>query len=255
MNNEIIKFFKSINFDFKLLEKYDKIYCLVSGGLDSTLLYMTIKSIYPEKIFPVNCWSPYENNKTLDEISEDPKFIEIRPLPKDPLNYGKILKESFMRLPEANELRKQKLYQKKIFPCCYHIKHKVFFKDRAFMTKNHVIISGIKRGDGTQRRIWLTMLSQGREPCNQSNGEPTFFHRHKGGQNYCYPFRDYTKRELPEAIEDEIYKAYPFTEHSGCSICPVLVLFNLKKEGKRYKQSIDYAIKLGVYPFNNQKIL
>ncbi len=241
MTEILINFFKSINFDFKLLEKYDKIYCLVSGGMDSTLLYITLKSIFPEKTFPVNCWSTYENNKTLDEISEDPKFIEIRPLHNDPLNYGKILKESFMKLPEDYELKKQKIYHKKIFPCCYHIKHKIFFKDRAFMTKNHVIISGIKRGDGTQRRIWLTQLSQGREPRNQSNGKPTFFHKHLGGQNYCYPYRDYTKRELPDDIMDEIYKEYPDCDHSGCAICPILVLFNIKNEKERYKKSIDYA--------------
>ena len=135
---------------------------------------------------------------------------------------------------------------KKIFPCCYYIKHKAFMNDKQFQEENTVVISGIKRGDGTQRRIWLTQLSQGREPCNQSDGKPTFFHKHKKGQLYCYPFRDYKWRELPDICISRLRKKYPKLNHSGCSICPVLVLFNLKKESKRYKQSIEYAAKLGL---------
>ena len=82
----------------------------------------------------------------------------------------------------------------------------------------------------------------------EGKAKPSFFHKHKSGQLYCYPFRDYTKRELPSKVIEKLRRKYPNLDHSGCHICPVLVLFNLKGEGKRYTQSVKYAQKLGVYP-------
>jgi len=252
-------------------KNFDKIYVLISGGIDSTYLYELFKKEHGNKVYPVNCYNPYETSKTLTLISKDPNFIEIKPDKK--YNYGKILKESFLKLPEArsllviqrqyrkmiNKLYKEgkieesiykkeigkQYYHKKIFPCCYHIKHKSFLENKLFKVPNTVVISGIKRGDGTQRRIWLTQLSKGQEPRNQSKGNPTFFHKHLGGQLYCYPFRDYTVRELPNICIKNLRKKYPYLDHSGCEMCPVLVLFDLKKE-RRYKKSFEYAQKLGV---------
>jgi hypothetical protein len=226
------------------LKNFDKIFVLVSGGIDSTYLYEKLKKGYGNKVYPVNCFNPYETSPTLSKISEDSNFIQIKP--KEKYNYGEIIKEAFLKLPEARELKKQGKYSKKIFPCCYYIKHKAFLNDKQFQEDNTVVISGIKRGDGTQRRIWLTQLSQGREPCNQSEGKPTFFHKHKGGQLYYYPFRDYKWRELPDICIRRLRKKYPNLQHSGCQICPVLVLFNLTDEKERYIKSIEYANKLGL---------
>jgi len=225
------------------LEQFDKIYILVSGGIDSTYLYEKLKRFYKEKIYPVNCFNPYEQNKTLKQIAKDPNFIQIKS--KGSLNYGEILKEAFMNLPKAYKLKKEKKYHKKIFPCCYHIKHKHFLKQTQFKEDNVVIISGIKRGDGKQRRIWLTQMSKGTHARN-SNGEATFFHRHLTGMLYCYPFRDYNHYELSDISIRRLKKKYPKIKHSGCSICPVLVLFNLINEGIRYYNSVNYAQKLGV---------
>lgn len=228
--------------------EFNKIYVLVSGGIDSTYLYEHFKKRYGAKVYPLNCFNPYEQSKTLTQISKDPNFIQIKP--KEKYKYGDILKASFMNIPHAFNLKKQGKYHKKIFPCCYYIKHKAFMNDPLFQEENTVVISGIKRGDGTQRRIWLTQLSQGREPCNQSCGSPTFFHRHKKGQLYCYPFRDYVYRELPLTILKRLRSKYPHLDHSGCAICPVLVLFprscTTENDMKRYKRSLEYASTLGV---------
>lgn len=247
------------------LKNFDKIFVLVSGGIDSTYLYEKLKKSYGEKIYPVNCFNPFETSKTLNLISKDPNFISIKPDEK--YNYGKILKESFLKLPEARELRNAKpksKYHKKIFPCCYHIKHKAFLDDPLFQEPNTIVISGIKRGDGKHRRIWLTQMANGTNSNNihatafgirkfkrytkkiALDGKPTFFHRHNRGQLYCYPYRDYKWRELPDICIRRLRKKYPELNHSGCSICPVLVLFDLKNEGERYIQSIKYASKLGI---------
>lgn len=228
----------------KHLSKFKKIYVLVSGGFDSTYLYEKLKKAYGDKIYPVNCFSPYETSDALDKIAEDPNFIQIKP--DEDYNYGEILKEAFLKLPDARELKEEGKYHKKIFPCCYFIKHKAFLNDPLFKETNTVVISGIKQGDGTQRRIFLLQLSRGEEPRNQSGGKPTFYHRHLGGQLYCYPFRDYKWKELPDICKRNLRRKYPNISHSGCKICPVLVLFNIKKEGERYKRSVEYAKKLGV---------
>ena len=259
-----------MSINFKNFNEFDKIFVLVSGGIDSTYLYELFKKQFNNKVFPVNCYNPFEQSKTLTQISKESNFIQIKPDKK--YNYQKILKESFLKIPEANSLRiiqkkyrklikelyqqekitksiynkeiKKEYYHKKIFPCCYYIKHKAFLNDKLFQTPNTVVISGIKRGDGTQRRIFLTLMKKGTFKSLNPK-KPSFFLKHKTKQLYCYPFRDYTIRELPKITINKLKKKYPNITHSGCSICPVLVLFNIKKEN-RYKASLNYAQKLKI---------
>jgi len=223
-------------FDFSELERFRKIFILVSGGIDSTYLYELIKEIYPSKAFPVNCLNPYETSETLNLISRQPNFISIKP--DNFLMAKKKLIESFLKLPDAFELKRRNKYHKKIFPCCYYLKHKMFLKNSLFQEPDTVVISGIKFGDGKQRRIWLSLLKR----------RDVFFHTHKTGQRYCYPFRDYTRRELPTEIIMKLRKIYPNIKHSGCRICPILILFNIKDEGKRYWDSVRFANRILKYP-------
>jgi len=221
--------------NFECLKDFNKIYVLVSGGFDSTYLYEKIKSLYPEKTYPVNCYNPYEWNDTLKRIEQnDTNFIKILPG-----NYKDVIKQSFLKLPLAYKLKEQKKYTKNIFSCCRVLKHKQFKKDPRFIEPNTVVVSGIKFGDGKQRRIWLSQLKN----------KDTFFHKHINGMLYYYPYRDYYKYELPDEIKDQLYKKYPKITHSGCSLCPILVLFNIISETDRYDKSLQYANKLGVLPY------
>jgi hypothetical protein len=259
-------YFKTINFDAKVLDRYDFLYVLVSGGFDSTLLYEFVKYHYPDNTIPVNCWNPYENSKTLQQITKDPKFTSVRPK-KGSFKYGKTLKESFLKLPEAYVRQIDKNsppYHKKFFPCCYHIKHKDFDRLPQFKESGSVVISGIKRGDGMQRRIWLTQMSRGTNPRNLHatkwkvkkykretrriplNGKPTFFHEQKNGIFKCYPYRDHVQRELSMEIQNILWYKYPHLDTSGCQVCPILILFNLVGEKDRFKKSANYANNLGV---------
>ena len=258
------------NTNFK---EFNKIFVLVSGGIDSTYLYELFKKeelkrnkyhfkhqvnlfnlpfelLYHSKIYPTNCFNPYETSHALTQISRDKNYIQITPGKK--YNYGEILRESFLKLPEARKLKKNKRYFKQVFPCCYYIKHKSFLNDPQFKEPNTVVISGIKAGDGQRRGLFLRELRLGYRKISHSkndncydNGNSTFFHRHRGGQLYCYPFRDYRKRELPDIIIKRLRIKYPTLDHSGCYLCPVLVLFNLKYT-KNFKRSYEYAHKLGV---------
>ena len=228
------------------LNKFDKIFVLVSGGFDSTYLYEKFKKLFGDKVYPVNCFNPFEISDTLEKISKDTNYIQIKPDKK--YNYKDILREAFLSLPKGRELVKKKTYSKKsAFGCCYYIKHRGFLNNPIFKEENTVVISGIKRGDGKQRRIFLTQLRKGTfKSLKEKKG--TFFLKHKTGELYCYPFRDYNKRELPNITKRRLWKKYPNLSHSGCEICPVLVLFDLKEEKVRYWKSIKYAKQLGVYP-------
>jgi len=239
-------------FDFTSLNQYKKIFCLVSGGIDSTYLFEMIKqSIDLSKIFPTNCFNPFESSTTLNTIKQNTNFISIKP--DSEYNYGQILKNAFLNLPKSFQMRK---YSKKVFECCYYIKHKAFMNNPIFSESNSVVISGIKYNDGMQRRMFLKSLIDGKE---RSKGVkilnfPTFYHIHKNGQNYCYPFRDYLNKDLPVDIVAELRNTYPNLTHSGCSICPVLLRFEkriLKSKEPfdliRLNTSIEYAKRLNVY--------
>ena len=67
----------------------------------------------------------------------------------------------------------------------------------------------------------------------------TFEHKHKWGANYVYPFRDYRKRDFPKKINSYLEEKFPKISHSGCYICPVLIVFNLKK-ASNYNSSLKY---------------
>ena len=125
------------NFNFAELNKFDKIFVLVSGGIDSTYLLEIIKQYCDKnKIFPVNCFNPFEESTTLNIIKLEKNFISINH--NEEFNYGKILNNAFMKLPES---RKMKVYSKKVFECCYYIKHKAFMNNPLFSEKNTVVIS------------------------------------------------------------------------------------------------------------------
>jgi len=183
-------FFSSINFDINLLENFQKIFVLVSGGIDSTLLYEYIFYHYPEKTYPVNAFNPYEVSDTLKVLRKKPRYIEIKT--SGEYNYAEVLKNAFLKIPEARKQLRTGNYGKKIFGCCYIIKHKAFLRDNLFKQDGTVIISGIKAGDGTQRRLWLHRLREGgKQGLHVPKTQVGFFHKHDGGQLYCYPFRDY----------------------------------------------------------------
>jgi hypothetical protein len=270
MNKEDSQYFKkldnyikSVNFNSEIIEQFERIYVLVSGGIDSTLLYDYFKFLFPKKTIPLNCFNPFEANDTLKEISKDTEYIEIKPLEK--INYGKILQESFLKLNEASKLRDENKYNKKVFPCCYYIKHKEFLKQDYLKNENYCIISGIRHGEGRQRGIFLSQMRN--NPFKIDEIHPyeleykkeskeifyscdntyigKFIHVHKTGLTYVYPLRDSLKKNLPKNILKTLKDKYVNLDHSGCSICPIILLFDLQEDAKKiFKTSIKYLKKL-----------
>ena len=244
------------NFDFTKLGKFRKIYVLVSGGIDSTYLLEKITKIYPDKSYAVNCFNPMEGNKILKEIErQTEKYVSIKP--NVDYNLSDVIKNAFKSIPEAIKLKKKGKYHKKVFGCCRILKHDMFKKDPRFSEPGTVVVTGIKHGDGSQRAAFLSMLRNGKLIIGTSNTvnnyrangwdftpKPTFFHKHTWGATYCYPFRDYYYRELPEDIIEELKEKYNNIGHNGCYVCPVLVVFKIKSEGERYRKSLEYYRKV-----------
>ena len=240
------QFFKSIHFDINTLKDFNKIYVLISGGFDSTLLADFVHAHYPTKTYFVNCWNPYEQSPTLQEFQGRANFIQVKP--KGEFNYGAVLKQSFLNIPKALALKRKGKYHKKVFPCCYYIKHKAFFKDPMFLEPNTVVVSGIKFGDGQKRALYMNKLRNEGKKFEKDFGKKCdkvgFLHQHHKGQMFIYPYRDYTRRELPKDIKKRLTDSHPGIKHSGCSICPVLVVWGLRNEKSRYWKSMDYWNKL-----------
>jgi hypothetical protein len=224
---------------------------LVSGGIDSTYLFEIIDGMFHDKCYPINNWNPYEVNKTVKQIGMHPRFMETRPT----MIKG-VMRESFLKIPHARKLRKKGKYHKHVFPCCAKFKQDNFKKDREFSGDGTVIVSGVKAADSRRRFFWMKDLREGNSfnrPAGKKKRakdkkvnllqylrEPNFYHLHAWGGLYCYPFRDYDEREFPDEILAELREKYPDLKHSGCSICPILVMFDLKFEKERYPRSIKY---------------
>lgn len=261
------------NFNFEELNKFDKIYVLVSGGIDSTYLFEIIKQeCNIEKVYAVNCFNPFETNETLKQIAKYERFIQIKA--ENELDYAKVLNDSFRNIEKAIEMRKENRYSKSVFPCCKYIKHNAFKKHSLFREPNTVVISGIKPRDGMQRRLWLQYLRTGKRTTKYAHDiqAPTFYYRHAEGQLYCYPFRDYDIHgsiekikgtDYPKEVMDELYAKYPNLEHSGCYLCPVLVVFSDKmmkskktseRDRVRIEKSIRYYEELKKKIHNNFRI-
>lgn len=248
-------------FPLKQLDRFKKIYVLVSGGIDSTYLFELIREKYPNRTIPVNCVNIYESNPTLRKINQLYNVLQIKPNLKGK-KIRDVLIDAFKQIPKAKELRKNKKYNKKVFGCCKILKHEMFKKNPLFIEPGSVVISGIKRGDGQQRMAFLVQLMKGKEiigtsktPNNYTGGtNPTFFHKHKWGATYCYPFRDFKKRYLPDEIIEELMEKYPKLKSSGCFACPVLIVFQdlIEKRGSEDdKLTLNRSLKFLKYLEDN----
>jgi 3'-phosphoadenosine 5'-phosphosulfate sulfotransferase (PAPS reductase)/FAD synthetase len=150
------------------------------------------------------------------------------------------IKKSFLNIPKALELLDKGKYSKKVFPCCYYIKHKPF---ELWLRKDDhskdVVISSIRPGESHQRQIFLGTLRK----------QKTYFNYHRRFKiMYYYPLRDMKGIDVHRALQPG--QLFWNTEKSGCRVCPILALFNLTNEGERYIRTMRVLDNiLEKYPF------
>ena len=146
-----------------------------------------------------------------------------------------LVKESMKNVEYARQLANEGKYSKKsAFPCCEHLKINPFMdwlkqKDKI----NCCFILGIKLGDGWRRRKWLLDLIE--------NQEKFWFNRQKQTW-YYYPLRETVTKDVDMYLTKD--EKFWNIKSTGCKVCPILVTFNIEKEGKRYYRSLKLYNKL-----------
>jgi 3'-phosphoadenosine 5'-phosphosulfate sulfotransferase (PAPS reductase)/FAD synthetase len=155
------------------------------------------------------------------------KLIELKPN----CNVKEILTESFKNIDKAKLLLKNYEFSKKVFKCCYNLKEKPTREFYKSISKDSIVFLGIKKEDNKNRRIWLLRLEK----------KNTFIHYNKNKRIFIgYPLRDISNETIVDFINKSNFKVF----HSGCVICPILLLFNNKKDLKRYVYSKKFFLKI-----------
>ncbi len=230
------KFFEDVDYWM-----YEKIYCWVSGGKDSTVLALSLydnqdKLNAPVELVHTNTGLRLKTAEaTLHKLKKYTRFplIELAPtFPKKP----NLILESFKKLNQAEEAKKQGKYDRRIFPCCEELKHrpgKKFIKSIPIRQRErYIFLSAITQYESRRRAWFLLDLAKQNKYIIMNQKMHAFF---------GYPFRDL---RAPKKT-DKVLKEHGFddTRHSGCRICPILLLFDLHKiEPERWIKSQRYYL-------------
>jgi len=175
--------------------------------------------------------------QTIEKLKKavDFPFIELHSgYSRDELK--KILIESFKALSKAEEDLKNGKYDHRVFICHEKLKRSL---ERHFIQTipkpermNYVFLSAITKYKSSCKKEFLVGLAK--------RGTFTIWNKQMHA-NYCYPFRDFRSPEVTQ----HFLEAHGFgeTQHSGCRICPILLLFNLRKEDPaRWTQSKRFLL-------------
>jgi 3'-phosphoadenosine 5'-phosphosulfate sulfotransferase (PAPS reductase)/FAD synthetase len=219
--------------NLRILNRFNRIYVLVSGGKDST--YTVIKLL--KNSFLIK--SPIillHNNTTLQKNSaktilrifqgqiEDQYSIfyeEILVTDYIDKDTTKIVSESAINeMPKAIKLLEAGKYRKNVFSCCYWLKEKPF--EKWLQLEDHskdLFVLSIKPGDSSQRGLFLARIRK----------QKTFFWFNRRRRvMYWYPLRDTKQKTVDQVLLQD--KLFWQTRKSGCiGGCPVIKLFNKKK--------------------------
>ncbi|MCK5605226.1 hypothetical protein KAR91_25265 [Candidatus Pacearchaeota archaeon] len=207
---------------------FTRVYSWVSGGKDSTALSLALfeqqEQINAEIILiHINTGLRMKSAEdTITKLRKKTKFGYIE-LKADIPRKTDLLKESFAQLDKAREAKEQGNYNRRIFPCCDHLKHrpgKEFIKTIPKRERErYVFLSGITPQE-SRRRGWFL---NGLKVKNTYHIWNTKMHSF-----YSYPFRDL----YSTSVIDWFLSKHGFneTQHSGCVMCPILLLFNLEHE-------------------------
>jgi len=222
------------------INSFETIYCLVSGGYHSTASALLLKDYGFENVILLHNKTLLEMKssiKTLKLLQEKTNYEYIETIPDlKGETIWDILKRSFKQIPQMRKDVENGKYGHSNIECCNILKKypaKRFFK--TINKNNSVIISSICRFESNRRFQWL----------NQYKKENTFLHLKKKAGNvwYAYPFRDITSKKI--FLPYLKLKGFDKIRHSGCSICPILIIFKMYKED-RYYYSSKAAIRAGL---------
>lgn len=218
------------------ISQFETIYCLVSGGYHSTASALLLKDNDFENVILVHNKTFLEMRssvKTMQKLQDITKYpyIEIEPDLKGETVW-EIMKRSLQKIPEVREDIRNKKYDRSKFECCRKLKKAPGYK--FFRTKkNSVIIDSQCPFESNQRNHRLREIRE----------KDTWIREMKKGYIKAYPFRDFfsAKPFLPYLKN----KGFSKIKHSGCVICPILIVFKMYKE-ERYYNTLKAMARAGL---------
>jgi len=226
--------------DYSQLPRDRDVVFLASGGRDSTAMILDAhaKGIHGLMLCGDTGLNRKEARDTLNTLHE---------YTGNPLEFARyqgsqtiadILKESFLKIPEALErLKTSKSSPKNTFSCCYHLKHRPMDLHLAALDKESIVlVMGLKGYDGAlHRRYRMRQLRD----LNQ-------FHRLRQNKFlFYYPLRDCKDSDIAMILDEHDFNA---VKSSGCNVCPIFLVYQnmRKKDPMTWLRSVTFARSLGV---------
>ena len=226
--------------NYSQLPKDRDVVFLASGGRDSTA--MILEAYRPGISGLMLCGDTGLNRKEARDTLEALHKYTGNPLEfacyEGDRTASEILRESFLRIPEALErLKTSKSSPKNTFPCCYHLKHRPMDLHLAALDKESIVlVMGLKGYDGALHR---------RYRLKQLRDLGQFWRLRQNGFLYFYPLRDCKDSDIAMILDEH---GYGGVKSSGCNICPIFLVYQnmRKKDPKTWLRSVTFARRLGV---------
>ncbi len=221
------------------IKHFEKIYCLVSGGYHSTASALLLKDNGFENVILVHnktyleSRSSKETMKKLQKLTKYP-YIETEPDLKGETVW-EIMKRSFQKVSEVMEDRRNKKYDRKKFECCTKLKKDS--SDKFFAEEeNFVVIDSSCPYESNRRSFYARDL-------RNRNIYLRFLKKRKFWK--AYPFRDvYAEKYFLPYLKS---KGFHKVKHSGCVICPILIVWEIYNEN--YYNSLKAMERAGLPSF------
>lgn len=216
--------------------KFNKIIVLCSGGYESTAIAHYLSKISNKNQKLTLLW-----NNTLLSLELCRKniqkvklrynnYIELLPNLKNKSEKEFLLDLNKQSIEAIKLIKNGKKYSKHLFKCDKELKTKPFnkFLKELKNKDEYLIVSGLASYEGMQRRLRLIELMK-------LNTYTRFYITRK--INHLYPFRDLTTK-IDQKIVGRYLELNNYHKiHSGCSVCPIITLFNISDDKKRLEDS------------------
>jgi len=217
------------------IEQFDNKIILVSGGVDSTFVALEffkkkIKCSYLHNDTGLVMKSSRETLKKLYDYTKTNVTQFHVSKASDFVNVREVLDQSFENLSKVdNAIENENKYERKYFYCCTKLKKEPMKKycKKNFSPSDTILIRSDLPIENRQRYMRLAQLRK----------QETFIKYLKSyGFYYGFPLRDFQTKPKIKEINN--------IKSSGCSICPVVLLFRrFKEDPESYIRSKKYLLK------------
>ena len=218
------------------IKQFETIYCLISGGYHSTASALLLKDNGFENVILIHNKTYLESRSSKETMKKLQKLTKYSYIETEPDLKGEtvweIMKRSFQKIPEVIEDIQNKRYDRKKFECCTKLKKNS--GDKFFAGEENFVVVDSSCPYESNRRSYYAMDLRNR------NSYLRFLKKRKFWK--AYPFRDaFSEKDFLPYLKSN---GFPKIKHSGCVICPILIVFKIYNE--RYYNSLKAMARAGM---------